>query len=154
MDKMSSLTNFPWHEAVRIIPFYTKLLLTLNRAWISSSLILSIQENGTCLWKSLMPLHHQSLLCFSTQLVLFLILLNCSLPLALGLINCARVDYISIHPAAFGFWSSTPPDDITLTPNIRKADWSLAEFQTWHWCRCSCHSQHCAAHFSLQSCPC
>ena len=35
-----------------------------------------------------MPLHLQSLLGFSAQLVLFLILLNCSMLLALGLINC------------------------------------------------------------------
>ena len=34
------------------------------------------------------------------------------------------------HPAAIGFWSSTPPDNITLTPANRKADQSLSEFQT------------------------
>ena len=28
--------------------------------------------------------------------------------------------YFSSHPAAFGFWSSTPPDNITLTPANRK----------------------------------
>ena len=31
---------------------------------------------------------------------------------------------------AFGFWSSTPPDNIALTPANRKADQSLSEFQT------------------------
>ena len=40
--------------------------------------------------------------------------------------NC----YFSSHPAAFGFWASTPPDNITLTPANRKADQSLSEFQT------------------------
>ena len=36
----------------------------------------------------------------------------------------------SSHPAAFGFWSSTPPENITLTPANREADQSLSEFQT------------------------
>ena len=31
---------------------------------------------------------------------------------------------------AIRFWSSTPSDNITLTPANRKADWSLSEFQT------------------------
>ena len=38
--------------------------------------------------------------------------------------------YFSNHPTAFGFWSSTPPNNITLTPANRKADQSLSEFQT------------------------
>ena len=38
--------------------------------------------------------------------------------------------YLSSHPAAFGFWSSTPPYNITLNPANRKADQSLLEFQT------------------------
>ena len=40
------------------------------------------------------------------------------------------IHYFSNHPAAFGFQSSTPPDNITLTPANRKADQSLSEFQT------------------------
>ena len=40
------------------------------------------------------------------------------------------IHYFSSHPAAFGIWSSTPPDNITLTPANRKADQSLSEFQT------------------------
>ena len=39
--------------------------------------------------------------------------------------------YFSSHPAAFGFQSSTPPDNITLTPTNRKAVQSLLiDFQT------------------------
>ena len=38
--------------------------------------------------------------------------------------------YISSHPAAFRLWSSTPPDNTTLTPANRKADQNLSEFQT------------------------
>ena len=38
--------------------------------------------------------------------------------------------YFSSHPAAFGFQSSTPPDNITLTPADMKADQNLSEFKT------------------------
>ena len=37
--------------------------------------------------------------------------------------------YLSSHPAAFGFWASTPPDNITLNSTNRKADQSLSDFQ-------------------------
>ena len=96
-----------------------------------------------------MPLNLQSLLGFSNQLVLFLKLLNCSLLLALGLINYGArlgpflhlslankmsasklIFYFSSHPAAFGFQSSTPPDNIILTPANRKANQNLSDFQT------------------------
>ena len=98
-----------------------------------------------------MSLHPQSLLGFSTQLVPFLIILSCSLLLAFELVNCGArlgpillasvslatkmsasklIHYFSIHPAAFGFWSSTPPDNITLNSANRKADQSLSNFQT------------------------
>ena len=40
------------------------------------------------------------------------------------------IHYFSSHPAAFGFWSSTPPDSITLTSTNRKVDQNLSEFQT------------------------
>ena len=33
------------------------------------------------------------------------------------------------HPAAFGFWASTPPDNITVNSANRKADQSLSDFQ-------------------------
>ena len=38
--------------------------------------------------------------------------------------------YFSSHPAAFGFWASTPPDNISLNSANRKVDQSLSEFQT------------------------
>ena len=40
------------------------------------------------------------------------------------------IHYFSSHPAAFGFWSSTPPNNITLTSAYRKADQNLSDFQT------------------------
>ena len=38
--------------------------------------------------------------------------------------------YFSSHPATFGFWASTPPDNITLISANREADKSLSDFQT------------------------
>ena len=96
-----------------------------------------------------MSLHVQSLLGFSTQLVPFLIILSQSLLLAFKLVNCGArlglflplclatkmsasklIHYFSSHPAAFGFWASTPPDNITLNSANRKTYQSLSKFQT------------------------
>ena len=38
--------------------------------------------------------------------------------------------YFSSHPAAFGFWVSTPPDNNSLNSANRKVDQSLSDFQT------------------------
>ena len=40
------------------------------------------------------------------------------------------IHYFSSHHAAFGFWASTPPDNITLYSANRKADQSLSDVQT------------------------
>ena len=45
--KISSLTHFPWNQGVRIILFWTRLLLTLNKVWIPSSQILLRHQNWT-----------------------------------------------------------------------------------------------------------
>ena len=42
----------------------------------------------------------------------------------------SKLIYFSSHPAAFRFWSSTPPDNITLTSANRKVDQSLSDLQT------------------------
>ena len=36
----------------------------------------------------------------------------------------------SSHAAAFGFWASLPPDNITLNPANKKTDQNLSDFQT------------------------
>ena len=96
-----------------------------------------------------MPLHLQSLQGFFTRLVLFLITLSCSLLLAFVLVNWCQarallapvslatkmsasklIHYFSSHPAAFGFWASTPLDNISLNLANRKVDQSLSDFQT------------------------
>ena len=87
--KVSSLTHFPWNHHVRIMPFWIRLLLTLNKAWTPSPLIHLRHQNWTLPWMSLMSLHLQPLLGFSTQLVPFLIILSCSLLLAFELVNCS-----------------------------------------------------------------
>ena len=51
-------------------------------------------------------------------------------PLATRISASKLICYFSSHPAAIGFWSSTSPDNITLTSSNRKADHSLSEFQT------------------------
>ena len=40
------------------------------------------------------------------------------------------IHYFSSHPAAFGSWASTPPDNISLNSANRKVDQSLSDFQT------------------------
>ena len=92
-----------------------------------------------------------SLLC---SVLLCLKLLLAPVPLATKMSASKLIHFFTSWPAAFGFWSSTPPDSITLTPANRKADQSLIRISDWHWCCCSCHSQDGAAHFSPQSCPC
>ena len=141
-------------------------------AWIPSSLIPLRHQIWTHPWMSLMPLHLQSLLSVTAQLVLFLTLLNHSLLLALSLINWGAwlgallapvtlatkmsasglICYFSGHPAAYGFWSSTLPDNITLTPANRKADHCLSEFQTG--IDAAAHATLDTEQFLPQNCPC
>ena len=40
------------------------------------------------------------------------------------------IHYFSSHPAAFGFWPSTLPDNISLNSATRKVDQSLSDLQT------------------------
>ena len=52
------------------------------------------------------------------------------MPLATKMSASKLICYLSSHPAAFGFWSLTPLDNITLTSANRKADQSLSDLQT------------------------
>ena len=79
------------------MPFWIRLLLTLNKYWIPSSLIHSRHWNWILLWGRLMPLHLQSLLGFSAQLVPFLIILSCSLLLPFRLVNCGARLGLFLH---------------------------------------------------------
>ena len=53
-----------------------------------------------------------------------------SVSLATKMLASKLICYFSTHPAAFGFWSSTLPDNITMTSANRKADQNLSDFQT------------------------
>ena len=86
--KVSSLTHFPPNQGVRIMPFWIRLLLTSNKGWTPSSLIHLRHQIWTLPWRSLMPLHLQSLQGFFTRLVPFLITLSRSLLLAFILVSC------------------------------------------------------------------
>ena len=90
--KVSSLTHFPLEPGCEDYSFLDQPV-----AWIPSSLIALSHQHWTHPWMILMPLHLQSLLGFCAQLVLFLILLNCSLPLALGLINYVAMQGHFLH---------------------------------------------------------
>ena len=86
--KVSSLTHFPLEPGCEDYAFLDQAVVDFNKDWTPSSLMYSRPWNWTLCWRSLMPLHLQSLLGFSAQLVPFLIILSCSLLLAFVLINC------------------------------------------------------------------
>ena len=50
--------------------------------------------------------------------------------LATKMTTSKLINYFSTHPAAFGFWSLTLLDNITLSSANRKADQSLSDLQT------------------------
>ena len=52
------------------------------------------------------------------------------MPLATKMSASKLIHYFSSYPAAFGFQSSTPPDNVNLSAVNRKADQSLSDFQT------------------------
>ena len=52
------------------------------------------------------------------------------MPLATKSAASKLICYYSSYPATFGFQSTTPPDNITMISDKRKADQSLPEFQT------------------------
>ena len=97
-----------------------------------------------------MPLPLQPHLGFSTWLVPFLIIskpqlapsihthklwwqakaLLAPVSLATKMSASKLICYFSNHPAVFGFWTSTQPDNISLNSANRKVDQSLSDFQT------------------------
>ena len=147
--KVSSLTHLPLEPGCEEYAFWIRLFLTLNKAWIPSSLIHSRHQNWTLPWMSLMSLHFQSsaFLCWVSTLSdnskpqlassvcthkLWCQARDLLAPVSLATKMSASklIHYISSHPAAFGFQASTPPDNITLNSANRKADQFLSDFQT------------------------
>ena len=66
-SKVSSLIHFPLEPGDKDYSFLDQAVADFKWAWIPSSLILLRHQNWTHSWMSLMPLHLQSLLGFSTQ---------------------------------------------------------------------------------------
>ena len=92
--KVSSLTHFSLEPGCEDYAFLDQAVADFKQG-LDSILTDSLKtpELDTS-WRSLMPLHPQSLLGFSTWLVPFLIILICSLLLAFVLINCgARLGF-------------------------------------------------------------
>ena len=97
--KVSSLAHSPLEPGCEDYSFLDKVVADFEQGLDSiltypSSLR---HQNWTYLWMSLMLLHLQSLLGFSAWLVHFLILLNCSLLLPSGLINCSAKLWSFLH---------------------------------------------------------
>ena len=75
------------------------------------------------------------------------------LPLATKMSVSKLICYFSSYPAAFGFWSSTPLDNITLTSANRNADHSIG-ISDWYQCCCSCSSRStCSSSFLASEVP-
>ena len=134
---------------MKIIPFWIRLLLTLNKDWTPSSLIhstleldsspeepdaitSSVSSGFLCLVSTLSDnsklqlapnIHTHKLWCHARAVLT-------PVSLATNISASKLIHYFSSHPAAFGFWASTPPDNISLNSANRKADQSLSDFQT------------------------
>ena len=135
---------------MRITPFWTKLLLTLNKG-LDSILTNSIQtpeldtslDEPDAITSSVSSgfVHSVSLISDNSKLQVAPRsrshklwcqprALLASVPLATRMSASKLFHYFSSHPATFRFQSSTPTDNITLSSANRKADQSLFEFQT------------------------
>ena len=172
--KVSSLTHFPLEPGCEDYAFLDQAVGDFEQG-LDSILTDSLDTRiGHFLGWAWCHYIFSLLLGFSTQLVPFLIILSHSLLLAfllhklwcqaralLAPVSLATkmsasklIHYFSSHPAAFGFWASTPPDNITLNSANRKADQSLSDFQTGFGATALCYSWHRATHLSPQGCPC
>ena len=121
-----------FEQGLDSIPTDSLKTLELDTALDESDVIASSVSSGfLCLVSTLsIILSHSLLLAFE--------LINCGarlglfLPMSLATKMSASklIHYFSSDPEAFGFWASTPPDNITLTSANRKVDQSLSDFQT------------------------
>ena len=72
-----------------------------------------------------------------------------------GKISASKlICHFSSHPAAFGFWVSSPPDNITFNTANMKTDQSLSDYQNWHWHSSPCHFRYREIYFSYQNYTC
>ena len=136
---------------MRIMPFWIRLLLTLNRAWtpiftdsletleldtsldkpgavtsssVSSGFLISVSTLSDHSKLQLTPSIQTGKLCCQGRALL------APVSLATKMLASKLIHYFCSHPAAFGFWASTPADNISLNSAKRKAYQSLSDFQT------------------------
>ena len=126
--KVSSLTHFPLEPESEDYAFLDHTSLDEPDANTSSSvssgflhLVSTLSDNSK---PQLAPsIQTHKLWCQARALF-------APLSLATKMSASKLIHYFSSHPAGFGFWASTPPDNISLNSANRKADQSLSDFQT------------------------
>ena len=143
--KVSSLTHFPLEPGCEDYAFWIRLLLTLNKAWIPSSLIhldtsldesVVITSSGSSGFLcSVSTLSDNSKSQLAPSICTHKLWCQARAPLApvslATKISASQLfHYSSSHPTAFAFWASTSTDNITLNSANRKAHQSLSDFQT------------------------
>ena len=84
-------------------------------------LVSTLSDNSK--WQLASSIHTRKLWCQARALL-------APVSLATKMSTSKLICYLSSHPAAFGFWASTPPDNISLNSANRKVDQSLSDFQT------------------------
>ena len=158
--KVSSLTHFPLKPGCEDYAFLDQAVADFEQG-LDSILTDSLETTGfgTLPCRSLMPLHLQSLQGFlhsvstisdnfkpqlapsirTHKLWCQARALLAPVSLATKMSASKLIRYFSSHPAAFGFWASTPPGNISLNSANRKVDQSLSDFRL-AGCHCTCYS--------------
>ena len=148
--KVSSLIHYPlepgcedyafldqavadFKQGLDSIPTDSLKTLELDTSLEESDAITSAVSSGFLYWVStlsdnskpqLAPSIHTHKLWFQARALL------APVSLATKMSASKLICYFSSHPAAFGFWASTPPDNISLNSANRNVDQSLSDFQT------------------------
>ena len=148
--KVSSLTHFPLEPGCEDYTFLDQAVADFEQGLDSiltdsletPELDTSLQESDAITSSSVSSGFHHSVSTLSdnSKLQLAPSICSCKLwcqardllaPVSLATKMSASklIHYFSSHPAAFGFWASTPPDNISLNYANRKADQPLSDFQ-------------------------
>ena len=148
--KVSSLTHFPLEPGCEDYAFLDQAVADFEQG-MDSILTDSLKtleldtslEEPDAITSSVFSgfLHLVSTLSDNAKLQLAPIICTCKLwcqarallapmSLATKMSSSKLILYFSSHPTAFGFWASTPPDNISLNSAKRKVDQSLPDFQT------------------------
>ena len=148
--KVSSLTHFPLEQGCEDYSFLDQAVADFGQG-LDSILTDSLETaelDGSLDEPDAIPssvssgfLHLVSTLSDYSELQLASSIRSCKLwcqardllapvPLATKMSASKLICYFSSHPTAFGFWSLTPLDNITLTSANREGDQSLSDLET------------------------